>query len=176
MTMRLPLALGVAGLVATLAACGGGSHPPASATKTRPAPATTVPRAPANVSKAVYVVRMRRLGATLGAEVNRVYPISTGTPGSALEAQTERNLEHARVVFEHVLAGVQSMRPPHAVAVDHRRLERGLVEVAAELQQVIDDLRGGKFQASIAPSRLSALNVISAATSSMQRKGFDVVG
>ncbi|HEV2591240.1 MAG TPA: hypothetical protein VGU02_05040 [Gaiellaceae bacterium] len=172
MTMRVPLALGVAALVAALAACGNGSRRSASAT----APTTTVTRAPAIVSKAVYVARMRKLGATLGTEVNDVYPISTGAQGSALEKETEQKLERARVMFERVLAGVRSMQPPRAVAGDHRRLERGLAAIGAELQQVVADLRAGNLQASLEPSRLAGLNLVTAATANMQRKGYDVLG
>lgn len=119
---------------------------------------------------------MRALGRTLGDEVGKIYPISTGARGSALEAATERRLVHARAVIEHVLAGVRSMQAPHAVAFDQRRLERGLAGIAAELGQLVRGIRDGDYRSTLVPSQLEDLSIVTSATSSMERKGYDVLG
>lgn len=173
--------LGAVGVALALAGCGGGGRPP-STTETRATGATTTTTTtaastrPAAVSKAAYVARMRALGRTLGDEVGKIYPISTGVRGSALESATERRLEHARAVIERVLAGVRSMHPPHAVASDQRRLERGLAGIAAELGQLVTDIRNGDYRSTLVPSQLEDLDLVTSATASMERKGYDVLG
>ena len=162
------LAVSTAALVA---GCGGGTH---SAATTQPAATSKVK--PEHVSKAVYVARMRSLGKTLGGEVNRIYPIQTGTRGSALEKATIQRLARAQVVVLHVGAGVHAMRPPKPIAADQRRLERGLAGMASELGQLVSDVRNGDIRDTMTPSRLNGLTLITSATNRMEKKGYDVLG
>jgi hypothetical protein len=163
-------------LVAALAGCGGGvrtSSPTTGAATTEATTATTTTTA---LGKGAYVIKMRALGKTIGDEFNRLYPIDSGLRGSATERATVKRLQHGEAVFGQVLASVRGIRPPAPVAADQRRLERGLAGVAAELGQVIKALQEGNIAATIAPSRLSDISLVTSATSSMEKKGFDVLG
>lgn len=162
---------------ALVAGCGGGTHSAATTATTRSATTTTATTVtPVRVSKTAYVARMRSLGKTLGTEMDRLYPISTGTRGSALEKATIKRLERAQGVVLHVLASVRGLQPPQSIAADQRRLEQGLAGVASELGQVVSDLRRGDIRATQTPSRLPDLTLITSATTAMEKKGYDVLG
>lgn len=173
---RITVSVLALALPISAAACGGGTHVPTTTSTTVPTTTTTAaPADPRLLAKAAYVREMRLLGRQIGTEVSTIYPIDTGVHGSGAALQTAKRIEHVHAVFEEVLTTLRSITPPAKVAADHRRLEAGVQGVAAELAQVINDLEAGDFEGVAVPSRLSDLSVIDTATSSMEKKGFDVL-
>jgi hypothetical protein len=175
--MRSTIAHAAAALtvLTVLSGCGGGGHTPSTTT----AATTTAIAAPTTTTvlhKDAYVAKMRTLGKTMGDEFNRIYPIDSGLRGSATEKATVKRLEHGEAVFGQVLATVRGIRPPAPVAADQRRLEQGLAGVVADLGQVIKALQAGNIAATIEPSRLPGISLVTSATASMEKKGFDVLG
>jgi hypothetical protein len=172
-TARRRAALSVLLLALPLAAtaCGGSTH----ASTTTAATTTLAPVHPRLLGKTAYVREMRLLGKQIGSEFNKIYPIDTGIHGSGAAKQTAQRLQHAHTVFEGVLTTLRTITPPAKVAAAHRQLETGIEGVAGELAQVIKALDAGNFGAATVPSRLSDLSIVDAATSSMEKKGFDVL-
>jgi hypothetical protein len=162
-------------VLTVLSGCGGAGHTSSTTT----AATTTAAAAPTTTTvlhKDAYVAKMQGLGKTMGDEFNRIYPIDSGLRGSATEKATVKRLEHGEAVFGQVLATVRGIRPPAPVAADQRRLEQGLAGVVAELSQVIKALQEGNLAATLAPSRLPDLSLVTSATANMEKKGFDVLG
>jgi hypothetical protein len=163
-------------IVAALAGCGGGSHTPSTTTEATTTKAAAAPTTTTVLAKTAYVAKMRALGKTIGVEFNRIYPIDSGLRGSATEKATVKRLQHGEAVFGQVLATVRGIRPPAPVAADQRLLEQGLAGVTAELGQVIKALQEGNIAATLAPSRLPDISLVTSATATMAKKGFDVLG
>jgi hypothetical protein len=177
-TIRRRAALSALLLALPLAAtaCGGsGSTHTTTTTTTTPTTTAVAPAHPRLLGKTAYVREMRLLGKQIGSEFNKIYPIDTGIHGSGAAKQTAQRLQHAHTVFEGVLTTLRTITPPAKVAAAHRQLETGIEGVAGELAQVIKALDAGNFGAATVPSRLSDLSIVDAATSSMEKKGFDVL-
>jgi hypothetical protein len=166
--------LAIVAAAASVTGCGGNGGNGAAAPAAATTAATTRPTGP--LAKQVYVRRLQLLGRRLGKSVDGLYPIDTGTRGSKTSHQTIAKLEKAHAVLEDVLAELVQIVPPPRVASDQRLLEAGVRGVAANVEAVIKALREGNLAASIAPSGLPSLPIITAATDAMEKKGFDVLG
>jgi hypothetical protein len=119
---------------------------------------------------------MRQLGRELGKSVDGLYPIDSGRRGSNAERTMIAKLERTHAVVEEVLASLLRIVPPPRIETEHRRLERGVRGIAAEIEAVIRGLQTGDLASTITPSGLPSLSIITAATDGMERKGFDVLG
>jgi hypothetical protein len=158
---------------ASLTGCGGNGGNRAETPAARTTAATTTPTGP--LGKRAYVKKLQHLGRRLGKSVDGLYPIDTGTRGSETSRRTVEKLQKAHVVLEDVLAELMRIVPPSRVASAHHLLEAGVRGIAADVAAVIKDLRTGNLAASIGPSGLPSLPIITAATDAMEKKGFDVL-
>lgn len=176
--MRLAAAPFAVSALLAAAGCGGGGKasapPPASTTVATSAPTTT--GASKTVPQSDYVKTMQALGQRIGTVVSTVYPIDTGTRGSKLQAQTLKRLRHAHAVFASVLAQVRTLKAPAKIASEQRTLVRGLTGVTDDLAELVHAIERGDLRATMTPSRLTALTLITSATTKMESKGFDVLG
>ena len=163
-------ALALAPLLAVVAAAGCGGS-----TSSAPQTSTTSPARTQQLAKRAYVLRMQELGRRLGKEIQSVYPIDTGTAHSQISKQTMRKLQRARVVVQGLLAQLQTISPPAAVAADHREVERGVKGIDTEMYAVILALRDGDLAASIEPAALPSLQTVTNAIDRMEQKGYDVL-
>jgi hypothetical protein len=170
---RQAAALAIVAVAASVVGCGGKGDNRAAA----PVAATTVEttRLTGSLGKQAYVRTLQQLGRRLGKSVDGLYPIDTGTRGSETSRRTIVKLQKTHVVLEDVLAKLMRIVPPPRVASDHRLLETGVRGIAADVEAVINDLRTGNLAASIGPSGLPSLPIITAATDAMEKKGFDVL-
>lgn len=176
--MRLAAAPFAASALLAAAGCGGGGKttaPPTTATTVATSAPTTT-GASKTVPQSDYVKTMQALGRRIGTVVSTVYPIDTGTRGSKLQAQTLKRLEHAHAVFVSVLAQVRTLKAPAKIAADQRMLVRGLTSVTDDLAELVHAIQTGDLRATMGPSRLTALTLITSATTRMENEGFDVLG
>jgi hypothetical protein len=160
-------------LAIALAGCGGSGSkkagPPALDKTTTTTAHTLAPGAPA------YLARMHTLGNRLGAATDGLYPLDSGTPGSALSRATTAKLLRARAVLNAVAADLATIHPPLVVAPDHRRLRGAVLEVSTQIGLLVKSLRSGDTATFNSLAQLPALRLVIADTDAMKRKGYDIV-
>jgi hypothetical protein len=170
-------ALAAGALAIGAAGCGGGGSSSSSqTTTTTPAvTALTVPKVQLN--KTAYERKMRTLGDQLGKSISDLYPLSTGTKGSATARATVVKLRKAQTVVSGVLAQLKQIVPPAAVATQHRQLENGVSTLVTQLGQMITNAKTGDIADFVAGSNLTApLQMIHAAADAMKSAGYETVG
>jgi hypothetical protein len=123
-----------------------------------------------------YVTRMHTLGNRLGAATDGLYPLDSGTPGSTVSRTTTAKLLRARTVVKKVASDLATIRPPEAVASDHRRLRAAVLQVSAQLALLVRSLRSGDTDTFNSLAQLPALRLVLADTDAIKRKGYDIVG
>ena len=155
-----------------LAGCGGSQKAALPATTTATVATTTAPAAQVTP----YVRRMRALGGTLGKTIDRLYPIDSGTAGSAVSRASAARVDRARKVVAGVQAQLATMKPPAKIAADHRHLQAAVAALAAQMAKLSAALRSGDTDTFNGLSQLPAVRGVSAATDAMVRAGYDVVG
>jgi hypothetical protein len=167
-------ALAGAALALVAAGCGGGSSSSSQTTT----PAVTAPTAPkVQLKKDAYERKMRTLRNQLEKSINHLYPLSSGTKGSATAKATALKLRKAQAVVSGVLAQLEQIVPPAAVAKQHRQLENGVSTLATQLDQMITNTETGDVSDFVAGSNLTApLQMINAAAHAMNAAGYDVIG
>jgi hypothetical protein len=123
-----------------------------------------------------YVARMHTLGNRLGAATDGLYPLDSGTPGSTVSRTSTAKLLRARAVVNTVAADLGTIRPPAAVAPDHRRLRAAVLQVSAQLGLLVRSLRSGDTDTFNSLAQLPALRLVLADTDAIKRRGYDIVG
>jgi hypothetical protein len=167
--MAAALAAGALALVA--AGCGGGGGSTSSQNATAPTGQKV------RLSKTAYEQKMRTLRNQLGQSIDDLYPLSTGTKGSATANATVVKLQKARIVASGVLAQLEQIVPPAAIAKQHRQLENGVSTLVTQLGQMIKNTETGDVAGFVGGSNLTApLQMINAAAHAMNSAGYDVIG
>jgi hypothetical protein len=159
----------VAGAVSILSACG--SHS-ASTTSTRAV--TPAPRV--HLAKAQYVARMRLLGNRLGRAVDSLYPLDSGSSHSAVAKATIAKLEAAQNTVSTVERDARAIVPPPAARRAHAQLVAAVADVDGQIGKLAASLRANDSATFEELSQLPALREVNAATTALQKLGFDVVG
>lgn len=119
---------------------------------------------------------MHSLGNRLGAAADGLYPLDSGTRGSAVTRAAIAKLLRARATVIDVAAQLATIRPPAAVASDHRRLRTAVLRLSAQIGLLVKSLRIGDTDTFNSLSQLPALRGVISATDLMKRKGYDIVG
>ena len=179
--MRVPSVTALVVAVLVLGGCGGSGT---SSTTTSSVSTTTVSTTPTSTSTTIvttpaakrYDAAMRRLGNSLGRAVDGLYPLDTGTPGSAQSKHTITKLEEAQATVESVDRSLASIEPPAAVVSQHRALRKAVARVGVQLGKLAASLRTGDTQTFNRLSQLPALAGVTAATDAIEKKGYDVLG
>jgi hypothetical protein len=178
--MRVLFSAGVVASALALAGCGGGRGGQASTTT---APATTTAPTTSNAVLPTlttaeaqrYDQAMLSLGTKLGKAVDGLYPLDTGTPGSAEEKQAIAKLVRAHIVVSSVEKSLGRIQPPSAVAAEHRALRKDAHAVARQIAELATSLRTGDTDTFSALSQLPALARVTAETDAIRKKGYDVL-
>lgn len=143
-------------------------------------PAATTPTTAANavhLAKAAYEKKMRVLGNQLGASVEALYPLSSGTKGSEVEKQTVAKLEKTEGVAKSVLEQMQHIAPPKPVRKQQDALEHGVSLLVTQLDEMITSAETGDVASFIRGSNFgSSLQTINAAANAMTDLGYNILG
>jgi hypothetical protein len=171
-------ALAVGALAIGAAGCGGGSSSPSPSPTTTTTPAVTAPTGQkVKLDKKAYEKKMRTLGNQLGKSINGLYPLSSGTKGSATAKATVVKLQKAQTVISGVLVQLKQIVPPAAIAKQHRQLENGVSTLVTQLRQMITNTETGDVADFVAGSNFTApLQMINAAADAMNNAGYNIIG
>ncbi len=170
----LAVAVAAAAVAVGATGCGGGGS---SSTQASTSVTTVPPAAKVQLGKKAYVHKMQVLGNQLGKTVNGLYPLSSGSKGSATAKQTVIKLQKAQAVIDGVLAQLMRIVPPPAVAKEHRQLVSGVHTLSDQLGSMITNTETGDIGDFVAGSNFTApLRTINAAASAMTSLGYNVIG
>jgi hypothetical protein len=119
-------------------------------------------------------VKMRRLGSTLAASIRSA--ATADSRENTAPATVAANLVKIQRALRSAADVLAAIGPPAAIRSDHALLLKGVREYAAELDEVISQLRGGQVTALKTITTLRGVRDMQRATYAILQKGYPIVG
>ena len=159
---------------AVVVAAGLGSATVASATQAQSTSRTSARQA--DSAKARYEAAMKRIGVEYAKGIGVVYPLLSGTKGSAARAATIQHLETGSKTLAGVEAELKRTQAPAAVRKLHKRLMADVGKLRLELVGMIQSLRSDDVVHFMTLSGLSALPAVNNTIDLIQLDGYKFLG
>ena len=137
----------------------------------------TQPQSTSSTSaKARYEAAMKRIGVEYAKGIGVIYPLVSGTKGSAARAATIQHLETGSKTLAGVEAELQRTQAPAPVRKLHKRLMADVGKLRMELVGMIQSLRSDDVVHFMTLSGLSALPAVNNTIDLIQLDGYKFLG
>ena len=130
----------------------------------------------ADSAKARYEAAMKRIGIEYAKGIGVIYPLVSGTKGSAARASTIRHLETGSKTLAGVEVALKRTQPPAPVRKLHKRLMADVGKLRLELVAMIESLRSDDVVHFMTLSGLSALPAVNNTIDLIQLDGYKFLG
>lgn len=137
----------------------------------------TQPQSTSSTSaKARYEAAMKRIGNEYAKGIGVIYPLVSGTKGSAARAATIRHLETGSKTLAGVEVALKRTQAPAPVRKLHKRLMADVGKLRLELVAMIESLRSDDVVHFMTLSGLSALPAVNNTIDLIQLDGYKFLG
>jgi hypothetical protein len=127
-------------------------------------------------AKARYEGAMKRIGVEYAKGIGVIYPLVSGTKGSAARATTIRHLETGSKTLAGVEVALKRTQAPARVRKLHKRLMADVGKLRLELVGMIESLRADDVVHFMTLSGLSALPAVNNTIDLIQLDGYKFLG
>jgi hypothetical protein len=121
-----------------------------------------------------YLARMREIGQRFEQAVRGLYPLASGTEGSAQREAAIGKLANAQEKISDVDVNLEKIHPPARVRRLHRRLRIAVDGVQSEVSRMLTALQHNDMTTFISLSGLKALQTVNSTTALMKKNGYDI--
>ena len=132
--------------------------------------------APGDSAKARYEAAMKRIGVEYAKGIGVIYPLVSGTKGSAARAATIQHLETGSKTLAGVEAELKRTQAPAPVRKLHKRLMADVGKLRMEMVGMIQSLRSDDVVHFMTLSGLSALPAVNNTIDLIQLDGYKFLG
>ncbi len=129
-----------------------------------------------DTAKARYDTAMKRIGREYAKGIGVIYPLVSGTKGSAARAATIRHLEAGDKTLSGVQADLKRTQAPPRVRKLHRRLMADVGKLRMEMVGMIQSLRSDDVVHFMTLSGLAALPAVNNTIDLIQLDGYKFLG